>query len=169
MLFRSGNAKSSDIAINFGAPGDRRSDDGTMWVDYPSVGGKSPKRKIKTRPAEDKLKTFRVHSSLVANEDDWISGSGVVGIKEIELSVESQKPLKIVLYFCEPTASKSRSFRIDVNGKTVDPKFDVALAAGGRHRGVTRTFAVTPDSKKVRINFSGDREAIVSGLKVLGE
>ena len=92
-----------------------------------------------------------------------------MGIKEIELSVESKKPLKIVLYFCEPTESKSRSFRIDVNGKTVAPNFNVALAAGGSHRGVTRTFAVTPDSKKIRINFSGDREAIVSGLKVLGE
>ena len=28
--------------MNFGAPGDRRSPDGTLWLEYPSVGGKSP-------------------------------------------------------------------------------------------------------------------------------
>ena len=31
------------LGINFGAPGDRRDADGTMWLDYPNVGGPSPK------------------------------------------------------------------------------------------------------------------------------
>jgi len=30
------------VGINFGAPGDRRADDGTLWLEYPIVGGSSP-------------------------------------------------------------------------------------------------------------------------------
>ncbi len=30
------------LGINFGAPGDRRAEDGTLWLDFPSVGGPSP-------------------------------------------------------------------------------------------------------------------------------
>ena len=30
------------LGINFGAPGDRKADDGTLWLDFPSVGGPSP-------------------------------------------------------------------------------------------------------------------------------
>ena len=31
------------LGINFGAPGDRKADDGTLWLDFPSVGGPSPR------------------------------------------------------------------------------------------------------------------------------
>ena len=27
------------VGINFGAPGNRKADDGTLWLEYPSVGG----------------------------------------------------------------------------------------------------------------------------------
>src|SRR5439155_13708001 len=30
------------VGLNFGAPGDRRGPDGTLWLEYPSVGGTSP-------------------------------------------------------------------------------------------------------------------------------
>ena len=31
------------VGINLGAPGDRKADDGTLWLEYPSVGGSSPR------------------------------------------------------------------------------------------------------------------------------
>ena len=34
--------------INFGAPGDRKTDDGTLWLDWPSVGGPSPEISVRT-------------------------------------------------------------------------------------------------------------------------
>ena len=37
------------VGINFGAPGDRRADDGTLWLDWPSVGGPSGKA-VETSP-----------------------------------------------------------------------------------------------------------------------
>ncbi len=35
-------AKIQRIGINFGAPGDRMTRDGTLWLDFPSIGGPSP-------------------------------------------------------------------------------------------------------------------------------
>ena len=35
------------IGLNLNAPGDHFSDDGNMWIDFPSVGGKSPDIPIK--------------------------------------------------------------------------------------------------------------------------
>src|SRR5688572_278625 len=30
------------LGVNFGAPGDRKADDGTLWLEYPFTGGVSP-------------------------------------------------------------------------------------------------------------------------------
>jgi len=34
------------VGINFGAPGDRRADDGTLWLAFPTTGGGTPKAPI---------------------------------------------------------------------------------------------------------------------------
>ena len=39
------------VGINLGAPGDRGADDGTLWLDYPSVGGPSPDIPVTVRGA----------------------------------------------------------------------------------------------------------------------
>jgi outer membrane protein assembly factor BamB len=38
------------VGINFGAPGDRRTSDGTLWLDWPSVGGESPDLPVNSEP-----------------------------------------------------------------------------------------------------------------------
>lgn len=38
------------VGINLGAPGDRRAPDGTLWLEYPEVGGPSPKLRVKVQP-----------------------------------------------------------------------------------------------------------------------
>ncbi|MFP6865343.1 MAG: PQQ-binding-like beta-propeller repeat protein, partial [Roseibacillus sp.] len=40
------------IGINFGAPADRMTESGTLWLDYPSAGGPSPDLEIETVPAK---------------------------------------------------------------------------------------------------------------------
>jgi hypothetical protein len=52
------------IGINFVAPGDRLADDGTMWHDFPSVGGRSPD--IQIRVSAGKVQRwFRDHTAYV--------------------------------------------------------------------------------------------------------
>jgi hypothetical protein len=54
------------VGINFGAPGDRIADNGTLWMEFPSVAGQSPDIPVRVRG--DHIRWFRNHSSLVAGE-----------------------------------------------------------------------------------------------------
>jgi PAS domain S-box-containing protein len=40
------------VGINFGAPGDRMADNGTLWLEYPRVGGPSPDIPVSINPEE---------------------------------------------------------------------------------------------------------------------
>ena len=46
------NGKIQRIGINFGAPADRKTESGTLWLGYPHIGGPSPSINIETVPAQ---------------------------------------------------------------------------------------------------------------------
>jgi outer membrane protein assembly factor BamB len=71
------------VGINFAAPGNRYMDNGTLWLEFPSVGGPSPD--IPVRARYENPKWFRHHSSRVAGEFNWIAASGVTGIREVNI------------------------------------------------------------------------------------
>ena len=48
--FASLDGKIQRLGVNLGAPGDRKTDDGTLWLNYPDVGGPGPKLSISTKP-----------------------------------------------------------------------------------------------------------------------
>ncbi len=70
------------VGINFGAPGDRRADDGTLWMEYPSVGGPSPNIGVEVDGSAD---YFRHHASRIKGEQSWVSASGIEGAQKITL------------------------------------------------------------------------------------
>ncbi len=65
------------LGINLGAPGNRTAPDGTLWLEYPSVGGPSPDVPILEEPRG--FETARVHSSLVQGRLPWVAASGLKG------------------------------------------------------------------------------------------
>jgi outer membrane protein assembly factor BamB len=69
------------VGINFGAPGNRYTENGTLWLEFPSVGGPSPD--IPVRARYENPKWFRHHSSRVEGEFNWIAASGVTGLREV--------------------------------------------------------------------------------------
>jgi len=71
------------VGINFGAPGNRTSEDGTLWLEFPSVGGPSPD--VPVRATYDNPKWFRRHNSQVKDEHNWITASGATGLKEVRI------------------------------------------------------------------------------------
>jgi hypothetical protein len=71
------------VGINLGAPGDRRADDGNLWVEYPAVAGRSPALSLKI--TGEKLEYFRKHSALVEGELNWVASSGLKGAKAINI------------------------------------------------------------------------------------
>ncbi len=71
------------VGINFGAPGDRRADDGTLWLEYPKVGGPSPTIQVKI---PESATFFRHHASKYGNKPtSWVDASGIVGAENIEI------------------------------------------------------------------------------------
>ena len=69
------------VGINFGAPGNRYTENGTLWLEFPSIGGPSPD--IPVRARYENPKWFRHHSSRVEGEFNWIAASGVTGLREV--------------------------------------------------------------------------------------
>ena len=76
---------------------------------------------------------------------------------------------RIVVRFTEPEATKAgeRVFDVDVNGKTVLHSFDIFTAAGGKLKGVERSFEATANDGLLVITFRPSRgQALVSSLSI---
>jgi len=71
------------VGINFGAPGNRYAENGTLWLEFPSIGGPSPD--IPVRAKYEDPRWFRHHSSRVKGEYNWIVASGVTGLREVSI------------------------------------------------------------------------------------
>ncbi|QDU81633.1 outer membrane biogenesis protein BamB [Polystyrenella longa] len=74
------------VGINFGAPGDRRDEEGTLWLDYPEIGGPSPSLTVSVKGDAE---YFLDHSSRYQGEElKWVASSGVKGASQIDLLVK---------------------------------------------------------------------------------
>lgn len=77
------------LGMNFGAPGDRLDDDGTLWIDVPSAGSPSPTLDI---ALPDTMTTFRKHPSLARNGSHaWIVASGIEGEGKIKVNLDLRR------------------------------------------------------------------------------
>ena len=74
------------LGVNFGAPGDRKADNGTLWLDFPSVGGPSPDVPITV--GGEHVKYFRQHASALQGVDpSWVFASGAYGVRHVSHSI----------------------------------------------------------------------------------
>ncbi|HCO92974.1 MAG TPA: hypothetical protein DIU00_03330 [Phycisphaerales bacterium] len=71
------------VGINFGAPGNRYTENGTLWLEFPSVGGPSPDIPIRTKATNPRW--YRHHSSRAEDKENWITASGGTGLQEIAI------------------------------------------------------------------------------------
>lgn len=83
---RPGEGRIERLGVNLGAPGDRKSDSGTVWLDHPSVGGPSPQIGIQT--SSDDVRTVRVHASKMTGDGPaWVAASGLEGLTSVTIPV----------------------------------------------------------------------------------
>ena len=91
------DAKSAGVVkqagINFGAPGDRSSENGTLWLDYPSVGGRSPDLKVTVSNKKHEL--FRHHALKVQSSSgndgmNWVAASGIINPHKITIAIQQE-------------------------------------------------------------------------------
>jgi len=127
------------VGINFGAPGDRRADDGTLWLDYPSRGGPSPDLPVVVEPSDARY--FHQHSALVQAAPEsgglaWVAASGVQRVRRVTVTLaagDSPRPRNytVRLHFAEPPGARpgQRVVNVRLQGKQVLSGFDAAQQA----------------------------------------
>lgn len=167
------------LGINLGAPGDRRAGDGTLWLDYPSVGGSSPDVPVTVEPAG--IRWFYRHSSrLRGSVPGWIAGSGGEGIETFRIRLgkpeaEALPPhaYTVRLVFAEPNpcGPGARVFSVALQDREVLRDLDIAAQAGGPDIGLIREFrGVAVPSGELRVNLLPRvGKTILCGVAVIAE
>ena len=110
------------IGINLGAPGDRLSEEGTLWVNYPADTGSSPRIGVRI---EGNVKWFRGHSSRVSGQElPWVAASGTDGIQRItvSLNLHSGNDQGIAFPVVDPQddAEESDSGKVDLRSSDLE-------------------------------------------------
>ncbi len=161
------------VGINLGAPGDRMTDAGTLWLDYPSVGGPSPSLTIATEP--EKPDFYYQHSLWIEGGRGWpwVAASGARGLRKLTLSgLRADVAFTVRLTFADPDHAEAgkRVFDVQLQGKTVLSQFDPALEGGGRMRVVTKEFSRIASDGHLTVELRPQQgEPILSGLEVVAE
>ena len=131
------------VGINFGAPGDRVTDRGTVWLDYPSVGSTSPNIAVGITPGSPKW--FRHHSArFESNPMGWVTASGAIGLTNATVALGNSTPraYRVRLYFAEPEGAQAgeRVFHVDLQGTRALTDFDIAALATSDGAAVMQEF-----------------------------
>ncbi len=161
------------VGINFGAPGDRRSEDGTLWLEAPSVGGDSPEVTVSLEGMEGrKVDTFRRHSSQVRTTRSlgWVGASGMRHVSRVTITPtmrfqaqNSQDTITAGIATSEDDAEEAPSGTVRLTSS------DLELVHDGADQLVSLRFTDLPlfpgeKIKKASIQFTVDEpKAVVSG------
>lgn len=160
------------IGLNFGAPGDRKTRDGTLWLDYPSVGGPSPQIRVVTKPSKP---TFHYrHSNWIKGGDGWpwTAASAVEGLEELTLNDLKPGRYTVRLQFAEidEQSERDRIQKISLQDKAVLTEFNIRAEANGTMVGVVREFSdvIVDGTLKLTLHATDQsQQSLISGLEII--
>jgi hypothetical protein len=158
------------VGINFGAPGDRVSPKGTLWLDVPSRGGPSPAVEVSLEPKT--AVPFYHHSLFVEGGTGWpwVVASGIKGAEVIHIKGLKAGTATVRLYFADPDyhESNQRIFDVALNGEMVANALDVALLAGGRLKGLVQSYPNIEIGQELHIRLKAHQgETVLSGVEIV--
>lgn len=163
------------VGVNFGAPGDRRAESGTMWLEYPEKSKATDKSLELAVEVTGDANYYYRHSSGFRDADlPWVQGSGVESAQTIRISLANQNstplealPYRVRLYFAEPdkSAPGNRVFDISLQGVQVLEDFDVAAVE--EDGSAWREFPVTIE-RELTIEFTEHAgSSLLSGVEII--
>jgi hypothetical protein len=166
------NAKNiGRVGLNFGAPGDRMTDSGTLWLDIPSVGGPSPLLRAAIEPAT--AKAYYHHGLWIRGGRGWpwVAASGIRGIRSLKIEGLRPGAFTVRLTFAETENAQpgKRKFSVLIQGQRVLEDFDPVVEAGGAFRSYVHETPNIKVSKAgvLQIDFkSKTGETILSGVEL---
>jgi hypothetical protein len=158
------------IGINFGAPGDRMTRDGTLWLDFPSVGGPSPDMETRTHP--DAPRYYYRHSVWIETGAGWpwVTASGVEGLTSFTLKNMKPGTFTVRLFFAERAGNAvgERIQNVSIEGRSVLRDFDITESAGGPLRGFVREFRDVAIDGEFTVELVAKRgETLVNGIELI--
>ncbi|MBI3824145.1 MAG: PQQ-binding-like beta-propeller repeat protein [Planctomycetes bacterium] len=165
------------LGVNLGAAGDRKAENGTLWLEHPSVAGISPAVPIATKPAT--AEPYRRHSTAIMGDYNWVTSSGLKGVSEVSITLgamPSAMPYTVKLYFAEPDnlPAGKRVFHVDLEGKRVLSDFDIAKEAGGPGKTLIKEFKRVSAQGNIVVRLTPTaqaqvRQTILCGIEVILE
>jgi len=166
------------LALNLGAPGDRRDRAGRVWFAWPrpkSFFGL--KLDVKTVVVEGQG-YFRHNptSTPISNTDrPWVYSSGCVGLSRCVLHLldKGHKPntYTVRLHLAELTEARAgqRVFDIKLQGRTVADGLDVVSEAGGQRRALVKQFDGVRIERDLLVELvpSGTQKTVLCGIEAV--
>jgi len=164
------------VGINFGAPGDHIADNGTLWLDYPSVGGDSPDIPVRVSPEEPAW--YRFHSSRITGDTHrWAAASGGNGISDITVTLSEAetepRPYTVILYFTEPETidEGERVFDVYIQGTRCLTHFDIVRETGNSKTLVMKKFENISIDQNLKLEFktanTSQKMPVISGIEIV--
>ncbi|NIA12576.1 MAG: PQQ-binding-like beta-propeller repeat protein [Nitrospiraceae bacterium] len=177
------------LAINLGAPGDWRDEDGTMWFAYPHPPSTSwQEYGLNFDLQEQFLGTpsfFRVNFQGVEfknTDKPWLLASGCEGMTSCKLPLleDGQAPAvyTVRLYFVETkhTTPGARVFSVKLQGNTVTERLDIVAEAGGPNAAVVKEYGGIRVENTLHVELTPSTPApgsgegpILNGIEVIRE
>jgi hypothetical protein len=139
------------LAVNFGAPGDRRAADGTLWLSYPRpIITERLVLDLKFETKTAKGGGFFCNNvdfaKFAGAADGWIYACGARGLERcaIPVAAAGDPPARytVRLLFAETENDKpgGRVFDVKLQGRTVLKDFDILKESGGTQRALVKEF-----------------------------
>jgi hypothetical protein len=173
------------MALNLGAPGDRRDARGKLWLGYPRPSSRAGldlplNLKPQFAPGGDYYSFNSDSHDVAETEVPWVFASGARGLIrcEIPLLAAGDPPATytVRLYFAalEDDQATQRVFDLRLQGKTVREKLDLVAEAGGTKRALMLEFHNIPVSEKLELELVpaatdavNSSQPLLSGIEVL--
>jgi hypothetical protein len=160
------------IGINFGAPGARMTEAGTLWLEHPRGNAPAPEVRLSTRP--ENADVYYRHSVWIEGGTGWpwVAASGSRGLESLTLEGPRKGTYTLRLYFAEPDTigPGERVFDVAVNGELILENFDIVQKAGGAMRVLVREFEGIHTTGSLKMTFTPKSgEPVLSGFEVIAD
>lgn len=160
------DGKIERLGINFGAPGDRKTRDGTLWLDYPNVGGPSPEIRVRTEPEKPE---FYYHHSIWMKGGQgwpWVAASGVKALRSATISGLKPGVYTLRLIFAAPDDAK-HVFDITIQNTPALTKLNLPTNRIAMTQSIPN-IQVTDGTLTIKLNAI-EGETLLSGVEIIRE
>ncbi len=160
------------IGLNFGAPGDRKTRAGTLWLDQPSVGGPSPKIRVETIPPSPACHYRNSLWMKPGQSPPWIAASTVEGLKELKLHDLKPGHYTVRLHFAETRNARQgeRLQSIWLQGTQVIQDFDIHATAQAPMTGLVREIKTKVEDGTLQLKLVATiGQSLISGIEIIGD